>query len=539
VIDILSGLCQLQLGPILHSFCFEFGAELSAVLRQQWAELGDVQILEMIAALWSGLLSINNETEAFFEAPFADRLGDILTEFFEAGQILALSVAEFDSPTEWVPFFQAAMKMTQCFSECEDQSFIGRVFDLFIAVLNAGVCIVPDQCDIKAAFHSSREFLAGYLAEKPPSPGLLIVARDLSTKFPPELLQRFCAQLPAFAALSPAEVVLDFIAAAAVHDVEPHLDLLLALVVGEFEARPHAAALPLARLCQRFHTQIMASAHGVLDLLRGVLLAGLDENPFFLVCLSYAFLVLDAPDPGRRLTFLGAVAILALQEGQWPPATMIALFARMIGILAPSFRQFCAKLAQDFFSLCSPFWGDPDLHEILAQMVRDCLRHGLLAPELAAATARWVDAAIVQFAYPVYIECLPYLAEYAPLDNVRLFLAQFDPQGQPRLFPIVQAIVGTLRVMIKKFGERTWEFIPIQLVIRCLETRRFEQAFVDLVGDFLPMFPPQVVLAVLRESQETRPQLFAKLMPRIPHGYVDHLLALEAQFATREALTVR
>jgi hypothetical protein len=542
VIDILSCFCALQVGPDLHIFCFNLGGEISALLRQKWSEVGDIENLEMLSMLWTNLLSIEDENQSLFESPFIEQFFDVLNEFFVVGDLLLSCVQEFDSCEEWSCFFKAAMKMTQCFSTLENKTFIAKVFDLFLSVLNAGVAISPTQCEIHAAFICSLTFLAEYLAAKveTPSPGLLIIARDLARRFPRELLSHFCAHLPAFTLCCPSDVILDFISAVAEHIEEVYLDLFMTIVIREFQIRPEVVSFPLERLCRRFHAQIITENERVLELLMAALVH-LEWPSFFWSILSFSWLVLHSLDPVSYLSFLGSLPIQGLRESRFHPELMISLVGKIVCILEfssnPIFHAFCISLVQEFFPLCSPFWMIPEFQGVLSQMVRDLLKHNLLEADLTAQIAIWVNGMILDHGgiNSGYIECLPYLAEFGPLENVTLFLTQFDPLSQSNAATsqrIVTAITDTLRIMLSRYNTRTWDFIPIQIVFCCIEKGRFGELFVTIVGEFLESFPPEAVLEIVRviyhlQSQESKPHLLKNLFDRLPAEYIVRLCELE------------
>jgi hypothetical protein len=501
VIDILSNLVVLNLEVVLRNFCVTFGAELSAFLRQKWAETGDVDNLQMLSHLWTGILLAEDENETLFDPSFAGELMAALTEFLQAGDLLASNIHEFDDPHDWHSLFQAAFGMAESFSKFGDHSFVAQIFDLLIAVLNAGAEIHPDKCQAKAAFPNESPFLTEWFAAKleTPSPGLLIVPRDLIGRFPPELLNSYCAHLPAFAACLPVGVVLDFVYAAAECRVEEHLALLVSLVVSAFPSHPALACRPLRRLCQRHHAPIMAGGSDLLDFLMAAL-PQLDEECFVMAAIASAWLLLDCPEPVPRLAFFGTLPTGAFHR--LTPEMGMRVFWHTIVILSqspnPAYREFCVSFADAFLALCEPFWTVLELQAALAEVVRCCLVRGLLSDEMRTFLARWIDSMILEHQIPAYLDCLPYLWPFGPMEHVAAYFENFGSFAHEDVLVRGQGLFPCLATTLQIYGHRTWELIPIGVIGIALGKYRCDKAVVDLVTRFRQSFPPEAVLEVIR-----------------------------------------
>jgi hypothetical protein len=148
---------------------------------------------------------------------------------------------------------------------------------------------------------------------------------------------------------------------------------------------------------------------------------------------------------------------------------------------------------------------------------------------------------ILEHQVPAYLQCLPYLWSFAPMEHVATYFENFCTFSNKSTFVRGKGLFPCLANTLKFYGPRTWELIPIAVLGSALEKCRCDKDVVDLLSHHLESFPPEAVLEIMRRLHkraggEAKPMVLAKLLESMSPECIGHLLLLEDTPEIRQLL---
>jgi hypothetical protein len=118
------------------------------------------------------------------------------------------------------------------------------------------------------------------------------------------------------------------------------------------------------------------------------------------------------------------------------------------------------------------------------------------------------------------------------MEHVTTYFENFNRFENSVEFTRRRGLFPCLATTLKIYGPQTWDLIPVGVIGSALERWRCDKDVVDLVTQNLQLFPPEVVLEIIRilhrrAGGETKPVVLVKLLQSMSPEWVGQLLRLE------------